>query len=197
MTIEQQKAQFALYDLIAYHRSTWDPGDGYVGNEQLIYITEFQAQIALRYDIPIGIRDTCPTRVGCPAGKLFRYITLPDYQAMKRWLSYREMDKLPSIHASFPRHIQQRMRDYILQIMEIECPERLPPQKPVAPLLGAQGDIYGLLCIAYRALQQAGQPEHADQMWRLVLNCGNYFSAISIMQQYVDFGEAALPRPNK
>lgn len=197
MTLEEQKAQLALYDLIAYHRSKWNQGDGYVGNEQLVYITEFQAQIALRYDIPIGIRGTCAVGIGCPSGKRFRYITLKDFQTMKQWLAFRDMDRLPSIHANFPRHIQYRMRDYILQIMEIECPDHLPPRKPVAPLLGAQSDIYNLLCIAYRTLQQSGQPEQAEQMWRLVLNCGSYFGAVSIIQEYVDFGEAPITKTRK
>ena len=84
------------------------------------------------------------------------------------------------------------MREYILQIMEIECPELLPAAKPVAPLLGAKGDIYHLLCIANRTLRKAGQLEQAEQMWRLVLNSGNYFHALSIIGEYVDFDETPV-----
>ena len=102
------------------------------------------------------------------------------------------MDALPSIHAEFPRHVQQRLREYILQIMEIECPEQLPAQKPAAPLLGAGGDIYNLLCIANRTLRGAGQLEQAEQMWRLVLSSGSSFQALSIMEEFVDFDEAPL-----
>lgn len=192
MTQEQYKALQAFRELIEYHKSTWTKGDGYAGNEQLVHITEFQAKIALRYGIPIGIRGACTCGIGCPVGKQYQYVTISDAHEMEQWLSYQSMEHLPSIHANFPRHIQQRMRDYILQIMEIECPDRLPPAKPVAPILGAQGDIHNLLCIASRTLRQAGQPERADQMWRLALNSGSYFNAVAVIGEFVDFDEAPI-----
>lgn len=192
-TQEQEKALNALRELIRYHRASWSEGSGYTGNEQLVYLTMAQARLALRYELPIGIRCTCPTGIGHPPKKPYRYITVTDSEQMMRWLSYPDMDDLPSIHAELPQRTQQRMRDYILQIMEVECPELLPPPKPVAPLLGAKGDIYSLLCIANRALRKAGQQDQAEQMWRLVLNSGSYFNALSIIGEYVDFGEA-LPQ---
>lgn len=70
---------------------------------------------------------------------------------------------------------------------------RLPITKPVVPLLGAQGDIYNLLCIANRALRGAGQQEQTEQMWRLVLSSGSHFNALTIIGEYVEFGEA-LPQ---
>ena len=145
-TQEQSVALNALRDLIRYHRTMWSTGSGYTGNEQLVHLTMPQAQIALRYELPIGVR----------------YITVTDSEQMMRWLSYQDMDDMPSIHAEFPQHTQQRMRDYILQIMEIENPEQVPASKPIAPLLGAKGDIYNLLCIANRTLRIAGQQEQAD-----------------------------------
>lgn len=77
--------------------------------------------------------------------------------------------------------------------MEIECPECLPPQKPVAPILGAYGNIFNLLCITNRALRQAGQLEQAEEMWRRVLDSGDNFKALAIMGEYVEFDEAYLP----
>ena len=191
VTQEQNNALNALRDLIGFYRTGWAEGTGYTDNEQLVYLTIAQAQIALRYEMPIGVRSTCPTGIGSPVRRPYRYITITDLDQMMRWLSYQDMDALPSIHAEFPWHIQRRMRDYILQIMEIECPEQLPAPKPVAPLLGAPGDIYSLLCIANRDLRKAGQLEQAERMWRLVLNSGSYFNALSIIGEYVDFGEAA------
>lgn len=191
ITQEQSCALNALRDLIRFYRTGWTGSIGYTGNEQLVYLTIPQAQIAIRYEVPIGVRSSCPTGIGSPVRKPYRYITVTDLEQMMRWLSFQDMDALPSIHAEFPWHIQQRMRDYILQIMEIECPEQLPARKPVAPLLGASGDIYNLLCIANRTLRKAGQQEQAEQMWRLVLNSGSYFNALSIIAEYVDFGEAA------
>lgn len=181
MTQDQKAALNALRELIHYHRVSWSEGCGYTGNEQLVHLTIPQAQIAIRYEFPIVIRCACPTGVGRPPRKPYRYITVTDTEQMTRWLSYSDMDDLPSIHAEFPRCIQQRMREYILQIMEIECPEWLSAIKPVAPLLGAQGDIYNLLCIANRTLRGAGQQEQAEQMWRLVLSIGSYFGALAII----------------
>lgn len=191
-TQEQSVALNALRDLIRYHRTMWSTGSGYTGNEQLVHLTMPQAQIALRYELPIGVRCMCPTRLGSPPGRPYRYITVTDSEQMMRWLSYQDMDDMPSIHAEFPQHTQQRMRDYILQIMEIENPEQVPASKPIAPLLGAKGDIYNLLCIANRTLRIAGQQEQAERMWCLVLSSGSYFNALSIIGEYVDFGEAPL-----
>lgn len=196
VTQDQKAALNALRELIRYHRVSWSEGCGYTGNEQLVHLTIPQAQIAIRYELPIGIRCACPTGVGRPPRKPYRYITVTDTEQMTRWLSYSDMDDLPSIHAEFPRRIQQRMREYILQIMEIECPEWLPAIKPVAPLLGAQGDIYNLLCIANRTLRGVGQQEQAEQMWRLVLSSGSYFGALAIIGEYVEFGEA-LPQAHE
>lgn len=193
MAQEQEMALNALRELIHYHRASWSEGCGYTGNGQLVYLTIPQSQIAIRYGLPMGIRCMCPTGIGRPPRKPYRYITVKNAEQMMQWLSYPDMDSLPSIHAEFPWHIQQRMRDYILQIMEIECPDRLPITKPVAPLLGAQGDIYNLLCIANRTLRGVGQQEQAEQMWRLVLSSGSYFNALTIIGEYVEFGET-LPQ---
>ena len=109
---------------------------------------------------------------------------------LEKWLSLSSTEPLATIHADLPKGIQQKMREYILQIMEFECPEQLPPQKPLAPLLGAQGNIYNLLCITNRTLRQAGQQELAEEMWRRVLDSGSEFKALAIMGEYVEFEEA-------
>lgn len=192
MTQEQSKALDALRQLIVYYCTGWRAGSGYTRNEQLVHLTISQAQIALRYEVPIGIRSKNPDTMGSPDRKSLRYITITNTEQLMRWTSSPDMDALPSIHAEFPRRVQQRLREYILQIMEIECPEQLPAQKPAAPLLGAGGDIYNLLCIANRTLRSAGQLEQAEQMWRLVLSSGSSFQALSIMEEFVDFDEAPL-----
>lgn len=79
--------------------------------------------------------------------------------------------------------------------MEIECPELLPPQKPVAPILGTQGNTFNLLCITNRTLRQAGQQEQAEEMWRRVLESRDCFKALAIMGEYVEFDEAYPPKP--
>ena len=192
---EKEKALEAIRNLIAYYTSDFQVRNGYTGKQQLVYLTPPQAEIALRYEVPIGVRASHYTVMGTTPGKPFRYVTISDLQNLERMLAFDSMEPNASIHADLPRRVQQKLREFILQIMEIECPECLPVQKPVAPLLGAQGDIYNLLCIANRTLRGAGQQEQAEQMWRLVMNSGSYFSALAIIGEYVDFGEA-LPQPS-
>ncbi len=56
-------------------------------------------------------------------------------------------------------------------------------------------DIYNLLCIANRTLRRARQQEQAEEMWRRVLDGGNYYNAIFIMGEHVALGEASGPVP--
>jgi hypothetical protein len=193
MQQEKKLALEAIRNLIAYYTSDFHVGSGYTGKQQLIYLTRPQAEIALRYGIPIGVRDKHCTLMGTTPGKPFRYVTIKDIQTLEKWLAFSSMEPLASIHADLPKGIQQKMREYILQIMEFECPEQLPPQKPVAPILGAYGNIFNLLCITNRALRQAGQLEQAEEMWRRVLDSGDNFKALAIMGEYVEFDEAYLP----
>ena len=190
---EKEKALEAIRNLIAYYTSDFQVRNGYTGKQQLVYLTPPQAEIALRYEVPIGVRASHYTVMGTTPGKPFRYVTISDLQNLKRWLAFDSMEPLASIHADLPRRVQQKLREFILQIMEIECPEKLPPQKPAAPILGLHGDIFNLLCITNRTLRQAGQMEQAEAMWRRVLDNGDNFKALSIMEEYVEFDEAYLP----
>ena len=190
MQHEKEKALGAIRSLIAYYISDFHEGGGYTGKQQLIYLTPPQAEIALRYGVPIGIRASHYTIMGTTPGKPFRYVTISDLQELERWLAFDSMEPLASIHADLPRRVQQKLREFILHIMEIECPEQLPPQKPAAPVLGLHGDIFNLLCITNRTLRQAGQMDQAEEMWRRVLESGNSYKAISIMGEYVEFDEA-------
>lgn len=193
MQQEKENALEAIRNLIAYYTSDFHESNGYTGKQQLIYLTRPQAEIALRYGIPIGIRDQHCTLMGTTPGKPFRYITIRDVKKLEKWLGFESTEPLATIHADLPRGIQKKMREYILQIMEIECPECLPPPKPVAPVLGAYGNTFNLLCIVNRALRQAGQMEQAEEMWRRVLDNGDNFKALSIMEEYVEFDEVHLP----
>ena len=190
MQQEQEKVLESVRNLIAYYTSDFHEGSGYTSKQQLIYLTPPQAEIALRYGVPIGVRGNDYTLMGTTPGKPFRYVTIKDTQMLEKWLALSSMEPLATIHADLPKGIQQKMREYILQIMEFECPEQLPPQKPLAPLLGAQGNIYNLLCITNRTLRQAGQQARAEEMWQRVLDSGSEFKALAIMGEYVEFEEA-------
>ena len=192
--MQQEKALAAIRNLIAYYTSDFKEGCGYTG-KQLISLTSPQAEIALRYGIPIGVRDTRFSLNENLPQKPYRYFTIPNAQMLDQKLTEPSMAPLATIHTDLPRRVQHIMREYILQIMEIECPESLPPPKPVAPLLGAEGNIYNLLCITNRTLRNAGQQEQAEEMWRRALESRDNFKAISIMGEYVEFGEAYPPKP--
>lgn len=194
MQQEHEKALEAIRNLIAYYTSDFKEGCGYTG-KQLISLTRPQAEIALRYGIPIGVRDTRFSLSENLPQKPYRYYTILNVQMLDRKLAEQFMIPLATIHTDLPRRVQQIMREYILQIMEIECPESLPPPKPVAPLLGAEGNVYTLMCITKRTLQNAGQQEQAEEMWRRALESRDNFKAISIMGEYVEFGEAYPPKP--
>ena len=192
--MQQEKVLEAIRNLIAYYTSDFKEGCGYTG-KQLISLTRPQAEIALRYGIPIGVRETRFSLNENLPQKPYRYFTIPNVQMLDQKLTEQFMIPLATIHTDLPRRVQQIMREYILQIMEIECPESLPPPKPVAPLLGAEGTVYNLLCITRRTLQSSGQQEQAEEMWRRALDSRDNFKAISIMGEYVEFGEANPPRP--
>ena len=154
MQQEQEKALEAIRNLIAYYTSDFKEGCGYTG-KQLISLTRPQAEIALRYGVPIGVRDTRFSLNKNLPEKEFRYFTISDAQMLDQKPTEQFMIPLATIHTDLPRRVQQIMREYILQIMEIECPESLLPPQPVAPLLGAEGNVYNLLCITRRTLQNA------------------------------------------
>lgn len=193
MRQEKENALEAIRNLIAYYCGDFKEGCGYTGKQQLIHLTRPQAEIALRYGVPAGIRDKHCALIGTPVGKPFRYITIENAQDLERWTAIESMDSLATIHADLPRLVQKKLWEYILQIMEIECPEQLPPQKPVAPILGTRGDVFNMMCITNRTLRQAGQVEQAVEMWQRVLDSGDSFKALKIMGEYVEFDEAYPP----
>lgn len=66
-------------------------------------------------------------------------------------------------------------------------------QKPNAPLIGANGNIFNLMGVASRALQEAGMREQADEMCRKVTDSGTYEEALAIIGEYVNVTEADQP----
>lgn len=190
MQREKEIAVASIRNLIAYYTSGFQEGGGYIGKQQLIYLPRPQAEIALRYGVPIGLRDIHCKVMGASPRKPFRYVTITDAQMLERWLSFESMESLPTIHADLPRQVQKILHEYILQIMEIECPEHLPLRKPAAPVLGTRGDVFHLLCIVDRTLRQAGQLEQTEELWQRVLDSGDSYRALKIMREYVEFDEA-------
>jgi len=63
-------------------------------------------------------------------------------------------------------------------------------RKPVAPLIGANGNIFNLLSIARNSLIVSNKPNDALEMWNRVTNSKSYNDALRIIEDYVEFGES-------
>jgi hypothetical protein len=58
--------------------------------------------------------------------------------------------------------------------------------KPVAKMLGENGNVFNLIGIARRALRDAGMTEQAKEMQERVLAAKSYDEALQIMMEYVE-----------
>ena len=101
MQQEQEKALEAIRNLIAYYTSDFKEGCGYTG-KQLISLTRPQAEIALRYGIPIGVRDARFLLNENLPEKPYRYFTIPNVQMLDRKLTEQFMSPLATIHTDLP-----------------------------------------------------------------------------------------------
>jgi len=63
-------------------------------------------------------------------------------------------------------------------------------RRPVAPLIGANGNIFNLLSIARNSLIASNKPNDAIEMWNRVTNSKSYNDALRIIEDYVEFGES-------
>ena len=59
-------------------------------------------------------------------------------------------------------------------------------QKPDCPLIGQDGNIFGLVGIAARTLRENGMREEATEMTKRVTSSGSYSEALGIIGEYVN-----------
>ena len=59
-------------------------------------------------------------------------------------------------------------------------------QKPKVQLVGQNGNVFNLLGICTRALNQSGQPDEAKELKNRVMSCNSYDEVLAIMLEYVD-----------
>lgn len=59
-------------------------------------------------------------------------------------------------------------------------------EKPLAPIVGADGNVFNLIGICSRALRVAGYPDKAKEMTDRITNSGSYDEALSIMCEYIE-----------
>jgi hypothetical protein len=68
-------------------------------------------------------------------------------------------------------------------------PIQTQTEKPDAPLIGANGNIFNLAGIASRTLKAAGMRDQANQMYQRITASGSYGEALNILSEYVNFTE--------
>lgn len=59
-------------------------------------------------------------------------------------------------------------------------------KKPNCPLIGQDGNIFNLMAIASRTLREHDMAEQATEMCERIRNCGNYYSALVVIGEYVN-----------
>ena len=64
--------------------------------------------------------------------------------------------------------------------------EEIGSVKPNCPLIGTDGNIFNLMGIANRTLEQHGMPEQAKEMTERIQQSGSYDEALSIIGEYVN-----------
>jgi hypothetical protein len=73
---------------------------------------------------------------------------------------------------------------------QVEQVEPVEQEKPDAPLLGADSNIFNLMGIAARALRRNHQPEQAKEMCERIRSSGSYDNALAIIMEYVNVTSA-------
>jgi len=58
--------------------------------------------------------------------------------------------------------------------------------KPVAKLTGADGNVFGLIGIAVKALRRAEMYDEAKEMTERISTCGSYNDALIIIGEYCE-----------
>lgn len=78
------------------------------------------------------------------------------------------------------------LEDYLDNHVGME-PEPETVQKPDCELIGKNGNIYNLIGLATKTLQENGMAEQAEEMWERVNDrAGSYYEALSIIGEYVN-----------
>ena len=74
-------------------------------------------------------------------------------------------------------------------------------EKPKLKLLGHDGNIFSIMGDARRLLERNGQAKEAEEMWKRVQGCGDYYKALGIISEYVETelssGRENVPKAKK
>lgn len=81
------------------------------------------------------------------------------------------------------------LSDYLPNCLGVhvdEAPRATEPTKPIAPLLGADGNVFNLIGIAARTLREHGLRDEAKEMSARAMASGSYGQALGVIMEYVD-----------
>lgn len=59
-------------------------------------------------------------------------------------------------------------------------------KRPIALIIGADGNVFNLISICSKSLRKAGLSEEASKMTEEVMNSGSYDEALQIMNKYCE-----------
>ena len=59
-------------------------------------------------------------------------------------------------------------------------------EKPMCPIIGANGNIFNILGIASRTLRNNDMADEAQEMYSRVTSSGSYEEALAIMMEYIE-----------
>ena len=59
-------------------------------------------------------------------------------------------------------------------------------EKPMCPIIGANGNIFNILGIASRTLRNNDMADEAQEMYSRVTSSGSYEEALGIIMEYVE-----------
>ena len=58
-------------------------------------------------------------------------------------------------------------------------------EKPMCPIIGANGNVFNILGMASRTLKDNGMTEEAAEMYNRVTSSGSYEEALGIITEYI------------
>ena len=59
-------------------------------------------------------------------------------------------------------------------------------EKPMCPIIGANGNVYNILGIASRTLKDNDMADEAQEMYSRVTSSGSYEEALAIIMEYIE-----------
>ena len=80
------------------------------------------------------------------------------------------------------------LSDYLPNNLGVNMDEDAPveQEKPDAPIIGADGNVFSIMGIASRTLKRAGMPDQVKEMNARVMGSGSYDDALGIIMEYVN-----------